>query len=144
MKRFLAVLLVLAAACGGKDSTGPSMPAVAGVWQYSDNTSSAALGISCSSTGPVSVSQNGGNFTGSSTVHQICTDSFGNSSTADAVVPVTGGQINGSQISFQTDGCQYAGSLSGNPTNAMSGSETCTVAVSGTNYTFTGPWQASR
>lgn len=148
VRRYVAAVAVLAVvalvACGG-DSTGPAAPiSIGGVWQFSDNISSTALGISCANTGPVSVAQTGANFSGSSNVHQVCTDGVGGVVTGDAVVAVTGGQISGSSVSFQTDGCQYTGHVSGSPANAMSGQESCTFAFGGTNYLFTGPWQASR
>lgn len=137
--------LLLVAACGGDSSTGPQGANIAGLWNYSDNISSSSAGISCTSSGTVQVSQTGTNFSGTATATSgVCTDSFGTTVDNTGTTAITGGQINGMQVTFQTEGCQYTGTISGNPINAMSGTETCTVAISGTNYTFTGPWQASR
>ena len=135
--------LVALAACG--DSTGPQVVNVQGIWNYSDNISSAAAGYSCSTSGTVSVTQNGSNFTGTADATSgLCTDTFGDSFDDTGLSTVSGGQVNGANVSFQTAGCQFAGTISGDPANAMSGTETCTLAIGGTNYVFTGPFQASR
>jgi hypothetical protein len=140
------VLAALLTACGG-DSTGPgtSVLQLAGSWNYSDNISSSSAGMSCTSAGTVTVNQTGSNFSGSANATSgVCTDSFGGSIDNTGVSSITGGQVSGSQVSFQVPNCQFTGAVSGNPPNSMSGTETCTLAVSGTNYTFTGTWQASR
>lgn len=148
MRRVLPSLgllaLVALAACGG-DSTGPQVVDVQGIWNYSNNFSSGAVGYSCSTSGTVSITQNGSNFTGTADATSgLCTDSFGDQFDDTGVSSVSGGQVNGSNVSFQTDGCQFNGTVSGDPANAMTGTETCTLAVGGTNYVFTGPFQASR
>jgi hypothetical protein len=136
--------LVALAACGG-DSTGPQVVDVQGVWNYSNNFSSAAVGYSCTESGTVSISQSGSNFTGTAdATWGTCSDSFGNIYDNTGVTTISGGQIDASNVSFQGGGCQFEATVSGDPANAMSGTETCTLAVSGTNYVFTGPFQASR
>lgn len=131
-------------ACGG-DSTGPKVANIAGLWNYTDNTSSSSAGISCNSSGTVQINQTGSNFTGTANATSgTCTDSFGTTVDNTGTSGISGGQITANQVSFQTQGCLFTGTISGNPANAMTGTETCTVAISGTNYTFTGPWQASR
>jgi hypothetical protein len=132
------------AACGG-DSTGPQVVTLAGTWNYTDNISSSSAGISCNSSGTVSISQTQANFSGTATASSgTCTDSFGNTADNTGAASISGGQIVGNQVTFQTTGCQYTATVSGSPANAMSGTETCTAAISGTNYVFTGPFQASR
>ncbi len=149
MKRSLAVLAAafttaaLLVGCG--DGTGPQVLNIAGLWNYSDNISSSSAGISCNSSGTATINQSGATFTGTATATSgVCTDSFGNSVPNTGASNIAGGQVSGNQVSLQTPNCQYTGTISGTPPNQMSGTETCTIAVSGTNYTFTGPWQASR
>lgn len=144
---FSASLSLVLAACGGGDGgTGPSGPInIAGAWSYSDNTSSSLAGISCNSAGTVVISQSGSSFTGTVQATQgVCTDSFGGVIDNTGSSTVTGGQINGNQVSFQVPFCQFQGVVSGNPPNQMSGTQSCTIAISGVNVTFTGTWLASR
>jgi hypothetical protein len=140
----IAVLLVVAA-CGGSDkATGPTN--ISGAWQYSDGVSNGQLSVSCTSNAAVNISQNGATFTGTiSSGSQNCTGPGGTFSSSLAGLTIGGGQINGSSVTF-TDGggCSYTGTISGNPSNRISGNETCVVPFSGTNYTFTGTWQATR
>src|SRR6185437_3313033 len=136
--------LVGLAACGG-DSTGPQVVNLQGVWNYSSTISSGSAQISCNESGTVSVNQNGSNFTGTSDATAgTCTDSFGDTTDNTGIATVSGGQVNGTNVSFQAGGCQFVGTVSGDPANSLTGTETCTQAFSGTNYVFTGPFQASR
>jgi hypothetical protein len=141
-----AVVAVFVVACGGDGgSTGPS-PTVDlnGTWQFQTNTSNSVLEISCQTTGTVVVNHSGNNFTG-----QV-TGGEGTCSSPEGIIEVTpegsltGGQISGEQVSFNDGECVYSGRMSGNPVNRISGNNTCTIAVGGTNYTFTGTWQVSR
>jgi len=140
----LTVAAVLIA-CGG--STAPTTLNIAGTWNFSDAISNSALAASCSSTSTASVNQTGSSFTGNvSNGSQLCTQNgfvYSNNSGLSAVV--SGGQINGTGLSFIDDGgCNYTGTISGSPPNLLSGSESCTVALSGTQYVFLGTWQAAR
>jgi hypothetical protein len=152
MKRILSLLIVagMMAACGddsggGGSPTEPQVLSIAGTWTFSDNMSNAASGISCTATGTVTISQSGTNFTGSVTATTgVCTDSFGNAIDNTGTQSLTGGQISGNSVSFQLPFCQYNGTVSGNPANAMSGTQTCTLDVGGISYQFTGTWQGSR
>ena len=142
-----AVAAALVAACGGDGggTTGPQTLNISGTWTFSDNISSATAGISCNSSGNATLTQSGSNFTGTvNATTGVCTDSFGGSVDNTGTQSVTGGQISGTSVSFQVPFCQLSGSVSGNPANAMSGSETCTLDIGGTSYQFTGTWQASR
>lgn len=138
-------LALVAVGCGG--STEPSGPAnIAGIWTFTDAISNSQLSASCNTTASANVIQSGSTFTGT-TVSGTQTCTVGTQVTTGSVAGTTfnGGQINGSSVSFiDSGGCSYTGTLSGNPANRMSGNETCSVAISGTNYQFTGTWQASR
>jgi hypothetical protein len=141
------ILLALATACGG-DGTGPSgPPSVAGNWQYSLNVSNAPLATSCSSSGMLTVTQSGSQFSGNASGLTSCSGP-GGQFTEQTAGPIGGGQISGSNVSFQFPlfeaGCTATGTFTGTPPNAMSGQASCTVAVSGQTVTLTGTWQASR
>lgn len=140
-------ILVLSVGCGGSD--GPSGPSgntinLDGSWSYSFNVSNSQLQTSCVGSGTLSIDQSGAQFSGSSQGQTTCTGPSGQ--VTDQVSGVlTGGTISGSSISFlDDDGCQYTGSVSGNPVNRASGQASCDLAFQGQTYTFTGTWQASR
>ena len=139
--------LLLVVACGGSSSTAPTTLNIAGTWNFSDNISNSGLAASCSSTSTATVSQTGSSFTANVfNGTQVCTQNgsvFSNLSGLSAVV--SGGQINGTGLSWVDDsGCNYTGTISGSPPNRLSGSESCTIALSGAQYVFLGTWQAAR
>jgi hypothetical protein len=150
MKKYLVVTLLFAfTGCGGDStdktgSTGPTGPMadITGPWQFSDNITSATAKVVCSSTGRVTFTQTGEDFIATATLRQFCTDSVNNSSVADVVVPVTGGRLDGTTVSFKTNRCQYNGTLSGILDNAMSGTASCTFVSLGPSNILTGTWQA--
>ena len=132
-------------ALGCSDSTGPAPLDLSGVWQYSENISAPSVGVSCTSSGTVTVNQSGANFTGIAVAEEgICSDSQGTVIDNTGTQSISGGQVRGNTVSFQVPNCQLTGTVSGNPPNQMSGTETCTIALAGSNITFTGTWQASR
>jgi hypothetical protein len=148
LRWFVSLVVVVAvAACGG-DSTSPSGPAnIAGQWVVNLNFSNPQLAASCTAQNVVvNFTQTGSSFSGvAASGSQLC--SIGASSqTFDLTGSSwTGGQITGSSVSFSSaGGCTIVGTLSGSPPNRMSGTLTCNLAVSGTNFVFTGNWSGSR
>ena len=151
MKNLVAALVMsLCLACGGDGDGvtgtaggGGGVANIAGTWNFSDNISSAAVGISCNSAGTVTLNQSGSTFTGTvNATSGTCTDSFGTVVDNTGTQSITGGQINGTNITFQIPFCQLSATLSG--TNRISGAETCTIDVAGQPINFTGTFQASR
>ena len=146
MRRILLLLLIpVFLACGddGGDTTGPSIPSVAGSWTYNaSNLSGGGISISCSVSGTSLVlTQSGGTFTGSYSGGTIsCSGETGTPS-----VPVGSGTVaNGSVTSagavsfdFDTQDWQNTGTLSGNSISGTAtvridlGSPTGVVTVSG-------------
>ncbi|HKP30177.1 MAG TPA: hypothetical protein VJU15_12275 [Gemmatimonadales bacterium] len=146
MRVLSLLLLAVLVACGGDSSTEPDGPlSIGGTWNFSDQITASSVGVSCSSAGTGTLTQSGSTFTGSVNVTVgICSDGLGNQVDNTGLSQVTGGQVNGNQVSFQMPFCQFTGTISGSPANQMGGTETCTIAVSGQQVTFTGSWQASR
>jgi hypothetical protein len=138
----VAAAAALFAGCG--DSTGPVT--LGGSWSFTDAISNNQLATSCQSSASIDLTQNGNTFNGSvATGSSTCSSGTSSNTSAIDGSLFGAGQISGTSISFTDDGgCTYNGTVSGNPVNRMSGDESCVVALSGTNYTFTGNWQASR
>jgi hypothetical protein len=141
----LPVLLFTIAACGG-DSSGPSDAplSLAGSWNLQANVSNSGLQVSCVLVGQVSIAQSGEQFNGqASNTQGQCTGPGGSEPfTGDG--PLSGGSINGSQVSY-TDGiCSYVGTASGSPVNLIQGNVGCNFPIQGTNVPMNGTWQLSR
>ena len=150
MRHKVRVLILTAAlgACGGKDSTAPANPpTIAGTWAFAGSIGNAQLSYSCVLSGStLTVNQTGSTFTGvlgSGTM--VCTAPGGASVDTTSDSNISAGRISNGSVSFaDQDGCQYSGTISGTPPDRLSGAVTCLIALSGTSYTFTGTWQASR
>ena len=126
------LLIFAIAACGG-DSSGPSDSTVSigGNWNLQANVSNSGLQVSCVLVGQVSITQ------------CQCTGPGGSAPfTGDG--PLSGGSIDGSQVSY-TDGiCSYVGTVSGSPVNLIQGNVSCNFPIQGTNVPMNGTWQLSR
>ena len=148
LKALCASVAVAIAACGGSDSTAPSGPPnIAGTWTLNLNFSNTQLAASCSIQSAVVVfTQTGASFSGTTNSGtQICTVAGQSQTTSVAGGTWLGGQINGTEISFNSQGgCSVVGTVSGNPPNSMNGTLVCTLAVNGTTFTFNGTWNGSR
>jgi len=141
----LILAISLSAACGGSDSSGPSTPVdISGGWNIFGSISNSTLQVSCNAGGTMVLSQTGGQFSGYGTNTTTCSGPGGSSTDQDAT-SYSGGKVSGNQVSFFDDGgCKFTGAATGDPANAMSGNVSCTMALNGTFYKFTGPWNASR
>jgi len=139
MRRFLAVLLVLGAC--SKDSTGPSIPSLAGSWTMTWSNMN-ATGITCQTNAiPVSINQTSATFSGqygSGTL--TCNNGTPGTFTGGTIV---NGNIQGNTVTFDLDTPDYHqnGTIGG---TSMSGSATWHVSVSGTTYILNGSWGAGR
>jgi hypothetical protein len=130
------------AGCGGGGS-GPSV-SLTGAWPFTVSSSNTTLQTSCQTAGTVNLTQTGSSFSGTATATTTCTGPGGVSQSSGNGT-IGGGQITGSAISFTDNtGCSYTGTVSGDPSNRMSGVVTCSVPVGGQTYVFSGTWQASR
>jgi hypothetical protein len=136
-----AILLSLAAGCGGDSSTAPE-PTIGGTWIYTASNLSGG-GVSCNLANiTLTLSQTGSTFTGSSAGGVVsCNGSSGTSSANLGSSPIANGQINGNAIQFDigTSDLHNAGTRSG---NSMSGTLTANLTVSGTRVVLTGNFSA--
>ncbi len=138
MRRFLAVLLVLAAC--GKDTTGPSIPNVAGAWTATWQNMSAS-GVTCQTGAiPVSINQTGATFSGAYGTGTLTCNGTSASFTGGTIA---NGNIQGNTVTFDLDTPDFhqSGTISG---TAMSGTATWRIDVSGTPYVLNGTWGAGR
>ena len=148
MKTLIVTALATAAAvaaCSSGGSNAPSTPAdIAGTWNIAGTFSNSAVQTSCNFAGTTTINQAGSQATGTYSVSTTCTGP-GGTVTQPSSGNLGGGKITGNTVSFNDDGgCKYTGTISGNPTNAMNGTESCIIGIQGTNYTFAGTWNANR
>jgi hypothetical protein len=133
-------------ACGGGDNpTGPSTPNIAGTWRITW-TNMAGNGLSCyTSPTPITLTQNGTTFTGTSNASWTLTCMSGAFQDSDTFVgmALSGGTINGNSVSFNmaTADASNTGTLSG---NTMSGQATWRFSTGTQNYVLNGNWAATR
>lgn len=142
MTRVVAFLTILAAAACG-DSTGPEDLALSGDWIYEQNFSAAIIGLSCTSGGTMTIAQNGSRFDGTYVQTGTCTvqgDEVDNSSTGD----IDNGLVTGMAIAFQTENCDYNGTVNAQPATSVSGTVTCRLNTGSESLTIAGSWSATK
>jgi hypothetical protein len=130
-------------ACGDSPSE-PQVLNLSGGWNYTESFSSSQAGFSCQDSGTITIAQTGNNFTGSYNQQGTCTDSQGGTYDNSGTGALSGGQVSGQTATFASGGCSYTGTISGNPPNRVDGAVSCTIALGGTNYSFSGTWTATR
>ncbi|HLB37360.1 MAG TPA: hypothetical protein VJL31_12375 [Gemmatimonadales bacterium] len=141
--------LALVVACG--HAAGPEGPValedLAGVWDYSE-TIGDGHGMSCKSTGALTIAASDSGFTGEIDQSGTCTMT-GISGTfrhvrESGLDSVSAGKVSGRSLSFRALRCQFEGSVSGVPPSGLSGMVSCLIAAGGGDQTFLGSWQATR
>lgn len=138
---FIALALAVGVAACGDSGTGPATANIGGTWEFSSSMTDTQHSISCNAVGNVVMSQSGSTFTGSGNQQGSCTGPGGAFDNSGSIT-ITGGQINGSSVSFQSPFCQYQGTIESS--NRMNGTTSCSFQDAGTTFTFSGTWQASR
>ncbi len=121
---------------------------LSGNWRQSGQFTDSATGDSHIPLGSFNLTQTAGTFSGTGHQTGACVHSNGdayNGPLSDGqLFQVTSGLVNAMQVSFKTNICTYQGSFEhGNP-NRITGTGFCTYTVNGTDYHFTGTWQADR
>jgi hypothetical protein len=144
MRRRLSFALLLAVACGGDSSTGPSAPNVTGSWSY--NVSNiAGPDVSCNVAGSsLTLAQTGSNFTGTASGGSITcfgpSGSFNDNLDNDVVI---NGVVSGNNVAFDigTTDAHNAGTISG---GSMNGTLTLRITAGTTTVVLTGSFSAVR
>lgn len=137
------VLLAAAglAACSGTDSTSPGNTGLGGNWRFQELLANATVGVSCTDSAQVAVTQTGPSFTANYVQTGTCSSNgqlFDNSGTGT----IADGRVAGDSVSFSEDTCGYRGVLSGNPANAMAGAVVCTDSTG--QALVSGNWTMNR
>ena len=134
-------------ACGGSSNndgpTGPTPPAdITGVWTIAAHVSGSQA--NCSAAGTLTLNQTGtlfnGTFTESSGLCTTPSDQL--SGSLDGLV--SGGTVNGTEVTYANGPCNLAGQATGTPANSVSGTMSCVVLYQGQNASLTGTWQMTR
>ena len=146
MRKTLAATIALAtflAACGD-DPAEPSIPDVAGNWNYAA-TSLTGGGITCSFRNvPMTLAQNGTTFSGAYSGGLLsCTGPGGSLSEQVAGGAVAAGTIDGNSVQFDIDTSDWrnTGTISG---SSMSGTVVVRINDGTTTFTLAGDFTASR
>ncbi len=126
----VSVLVSVAAACGGDDSTGPSQANVAGSWTLSASNVS-GQGVSCNlSPTAMIINQSGTTFSGSYGPGTVTCLAGGESASASVQGTVVNGTVNGNSVTFDLDtqDTRFTGTMSG---NSMSGAVRWVIDLGG-------------
>src|SRR5215467_5881863 len=144
MRLSLSFALLLAAACGGDSSTGPSTPNVTGSWSY-NVANIAGADVSCNVAGSsLTLTQTGSTFTGTASGGSITcfgpTGSFNDNLDNDVV---TNGVVSGNNVAFDIGSADAhnAGTISG---SSMNGTLTLRITAGTTAVVLTGNFTAVR
>ena len=152
LRRLALPALVLAVvACAGDQGAGPDALSLNGNWRQSGDLRSAATGDTLIPIGTFDLVQSGDGFSGNGQQSPGCTASVtpAGSSHDSPIVDVapfaiTGGTLVGRSVTFARDICTYTGSFVEGRNDRMTGTASCSYSKGGTDYTFTGQWQATR
>ncbi len=131
------------AACSSSDTTGPGTNGLSGTWRFQENLNNAQIGLSCTDSAQVALTQAGQAFT--ATYNQVgsCTAGgqvFDNSGPGS----ITNGRVAGDSVTFNEAICNYSGRLAaGSPARSMAGTVMCTDTTA-QPVTVTGNWTMTR
>jgi hypothetical protein len=143
----LPALVLVIAACAGGDGGGPETLSLTGSWRQSADLRSAATGDTLIPIGSFELVQSGDAFSGEGQQFPGCVASTTshNSPIADEEpFAITGGMLSGRTVTFQRDVCEYSGTFAEGRNDRITGTATCAYSRDGTDYLFTGQWQATK
>jgi hypothetical protein len=140
----VVVIVAFVAACGSS-SVGPTNGPLTGTWTLSAPGLTMA-GATCSFSGTMSITQNGGSLRGdlpSPGITTVCVGGASKDSVTDAGTGLASGTVSGSMVTLSLDNnnaVQASGTVSG---NMMSGS-TMTINYPPNIVNATGAWTATK
>ena len=143
MTRWTLTAALTAAVVACSSTTAPSAtPNIAGTWALSGSASNSSVSAVCTLKGQLAVQQSGTTVTGQvSGSTASCTGPKPVSGTIDGTL--AGGKLSGAAVSFTEQSCTFTGTVTGSPSNKMTGPLSCQVKELA-NATVTGTWTASR
>ncbi len=153
MRRLLLPALLALAACSGSDNTGPDRISMTGTWRQSADLRDTTTGDRHINLGAFSLVQSGDTFSGdgSQGIDAYCTAANAVKYTGPLADPVSfpvEGALTGREVSFtRTDAlvsCSYTGHFVDGSSSRMIGTATCAYSKNGTDYSFSGQWQADK
>ncbi len=151
LQRLALTALVLVVACAGDQGAGPDSLSLNGNWRQSGDLRSAATGDTLIPIGTFDLVQSGDAFSGTGQQAPGCTASINatgsshDSPIADvAPFAITGGTLVGRSVTFTRDICSYSGTFVEGRNDRITGTATCSYSKDGTDYLFTGQWQATK
>jgi len=146
-RALVPTILVLVIACGSGEGTEPEALTLDGTWQQSAHLVDPVNGDDHAHLGTFSFVQAGSSFSGTGEQSGLCATE-GNHYTGplaeSAPFQITDGMLVGRDVSFKRDICTFTGSFVAGRSDRITGTATCTYTRNGTDYTFTGGWQADR
>lgn len=145
LKRAAAVLVLgPVAACGGGDPLAPTPPDIGGAWTFTERWRNEGLRIACVNAGTIDIEQAGTVLRGSLSQEGTCTDGSGATFDTSAEGDLRVGRVSGETASFSAANCDYAGTISGTPPDALAGSVACSLSAGGTTVVYRGTWEAMK
>jgi hypothetical protein len=136
------IALILSSACGGDNGNplGPTDYVVAGTWYFSEELTDTRLGVSCSDSGPVAVTQNEAHFSAIGVQSGACTGPAGTQEFTDLPFTFDGGTIDGTRVQFSIDNCPYIGRAYGDVPDSVAGTVACRISAQGVTINLEGSW----
>lgn len=122
------------------------VPAISGQWFLSETLSDAALGISCTGEGPMTLLQSGGSLGGTRVRTGSC-DTPAGALDYSGTFELAEGFLTESRLEFEWHGarsCAYVGELIGVPAASASGTLRCVSDFEGTPVHLQGSWEMRR
>lgn len=140
MRRYGLVVLVLCVACSSDDGLNSTDIDISGPWLMVETIADTALDIVCRDSIPIEITQSGRHFSAEGVLHAACVGP-GGSESVDVPVALTDGEIDGTDVRFEMDGCPYTGRVFGEDrADSLKGTMTCRFKDEGTQFDLQGNW----
>ena len=137
-----AVLLTTAAACSGDSGLGPGETAdLRGEWLFSEQIAERSQQLACSRSGPLLLSQQGEDLTGSGHQSSTCTSPATGEFHFESALDLTAGRVSGTAVSFTLDDCPYTGAVYGSHSDTVRGRIDCHITTTSDTLHITGTWR---
>lgn len=144
MRLLLLAGIVLFVACDD-DSSGPDETVdIEGSWSWTAEVLNAELSLTCEGSGDAVIEQSGSQFSGQITNSTGSCTGPGGEQAFDFNGAIVGGTIDGDNVEFSDDFCDYSGVATGDPIDDVDGDVTCLFPSGAGNIEMTGTWAMNR